>query len=71
MKKVTKEVIKVNETLLSEQSAAAYLNISYSKLRLSVRPKKEISFYRFGSSIRYTLQDLDNYIATKRVEAVN
>jgi excisionase family DNA binding protein len=67
MKKITKS----NENLLSEVSAAAYLNMSYSKLRLYVRPKNEIAFHRFGSSIRYTLQDLDNYIQKNRVEALN
>jgi excisionase family DNA binding protein len=67
MKKVTKS----NENLLSEQSAAAYLNMSYSKLRLYVRPQNKIAFYRLGSSIRYTVDDLKNYIAKNRVEARN
>jgi excisionase family DNA binding protein len=66
-----KKVTKVNENLLSEQSAAAYLNMSYSKLRLSVRPKSEISFHRLGTSIRYTMEDLDTYLRKNRVEARN
>jgi excisionase family DNA binding protein len=66
-----KKVMKVNENLLSEVAAAAYLNMSYSKLRLYVRPKNEIAFHRLGSSIRYTIEDLENYIAKNRVEAVN
>jgi excisionase family DNA binding protein len=67
MKKVTKS----NENLLSEVEASAYLNMSYSKLRLSVRPKNEIAFHRLGSSIRYTVEDLKSYIARNRIEARN
>ncbi len=66
-----KEVKKVNENLFSEVEAAAYLKMSYSKLRLYVRPKNEIAFHRLGSSIRYTLEDLQNYVAKNRVEALN
>ncbi len=66
-----KKVTKANENLLSEQSAAAYLNMSYSKLRLSVRPKNEIAFHRFGSSIRYSENDLQTYIRKNRIEARN
>lgn len=66
-----KKVIKASENLLSEQQAAAYLKMSYSKLRLYVRPNNEIAFYRLGSSIRYTVDDLKNYIAKNRVEARN
>jgi excisionase family DNA binding protein len=66
-----KKVTKANENLLSEQAAAAYLKMSYSKLRLYVRPKNEIAFHRFGSSIRYTEKDLKSYIAKNRVEALN
>ncbi len=66
-----KKITKANENLLSEQSAAAYLNMSYSKLRLSVRPKNEIAFHRLGSSIRYTVEDLKSYIARNRIEARN
>jgi excisionase family DNA binding protein len=66
-----KKVTKANENLLSEVAAAAYLNMSYSKLRLYVRPKNEIAFHRFGSSIRYTLDDLNTYVRKNRVEARN
>jgi excisionase family DNA binding protein len=66
-----KKVTKVNENLLSEVDAAAYLNISYSKLRLYVRPQNKIAFHRLGSSIRYTVDDLKNYIARNRIEALN
>jgi excisionase family DNA binding protein len=66
-----KEVKKANENFLSELRAAEYLNISYSKLRLYVRPQNKIAFHRFGSSIRYKLEDLQNYVAKNRVEALN
>jgi excisionase family DNA binding protein len=64
-----KKVKKVNENLLNEVEASAYLKMSYSKLRLYVRPKNEIAFYRLGSSIRYTLDDLESYLAKNRIEA--
>jgi excisionase family DNA binding protein len=66
-----KEVKKVNENLFSEVEAAAYLKMSYSKLRLYVRPQNKIAFHRLGSSIRYTIEDLENYITKNRVEALN
>ncbi len=66
-----KKVKKVNENLLSEVAAAAYLNMSYSKLRLYVRPQNKIAFHRLGSSIRYTIEDLNTYIRKNRVEALN
>jgi excisionase family DNA binding protein len=65
-----KKIIKTNETLLSEQSAAEYLNISYSKLRLYVRPQNKIAFYRLGTSIRYRVQDLNTYLQKNRIEAL-
>jgi excisionase family DNA binding protein len=67
MKKVTKS----NENLLSEKQASEYLNMSYSKLRLYVRPQNKIAFHRLGSSIRYTVEDLKSYIAKNRIEALN
>jgi excisionase family DNA binding protein len=66
-----KKIIKDNENFLKEVAAAAYLNISYSKLRLYVRPQNKIAFHRFGSSIRYTVEDLKNYISKNRVEALS
>ncbi len=66
-----KKVIKDNENLLREVEAAAYLNISHSKLRLYVRPQNKITFYRLGSSIRYRVEDLKTYLAKNRVEALN
>jgi excisionase family DNA binding protein len=66
-----KRITKSNENLLSEVDAAAYLKMSYSKLRLYVRPQNKISFHRFGSSIRYTVEDLKTYVKKNRVESVN
>jgi excisionase family DNA binding protein len=66
-----KKVKNANENLLSEVAAAAYLNMSYSKLRLYVRPQNKIAFHRLGSSIRYTVEDLKTYIAKNRIEALN
>jgi ribosomal protein S18 acetylase RimI-like enzyme len=66
-----KKITKANQHLLREVEAAAYLKMSYSKLRLYVRPQNKIAFHRFGSSIFYTVEDLKTYIARNRVEAVN
>ncbi len=66
-----KKVIKDSENFLKEVAAAAYLNISYSKLRLYVRPQNKIAFHRFGTSIRYTVEDLNNYVLRNRIEALN
>jgi hypothetical protein len=66
-----KKVTKANENLLNEVEASAYLKMSYSKLRLYVRPQNKIAFHRFGSSIRYTLDDLNTYVRKNRIEARN
>jgi hypothetical protein len=66
-----KKIIKDNENLLNEVEAAAYLKMSYSKLRLYVRPQSKIDFHRFGTSIRYTVEDLNNYIRKNRIEALS
>ncbi len=66
-----KKITKANENFLSEVEAAAYLKMSYSKLRLYVRPQNRIAFHRFGSSIRYTAEDLKIYAQKNRIEAVN
>jgi excisionase family DNA binding protein len=66
-----KKVIKDNENLLNEVEAAAYLKMSYSKLRLYVRPQNKIAFYRLGSSIRYKAQDLNTYLQKNRIEALS
>jgi excisionase family DNA binding protein len=66
-----KKVTEANENLLSEKQASEYLNVSYEKLRKSLRPKKKISFVRISNSVRYKLADLDAYIESCRVEAVN
>jgi excisionase family DNA binding protein len=67
----SKKIENVNENWLNEKQAAEYLKISYSKLRLFVRPKNEIAFHRFGSSIRYSVEDLKTYILKNRIEALN
>jgi excisionase family DNA binding protein len=66
-----KKIIKDGENLLNEVEAAAYLKMSHSKLRLYVRPQNKIAFHRFGSSIRYTIQDLKTYVKKNRIEALS
>jgi excisionase family DNA binding protein len=73
MKIIEKKVENVDEVrgLLTEKQSADYLNVSYETLRKNIRPKKKISFVRISNSVRYKLSDLDAYIESCRVEAVN
>ncbi len=70
MKIVNKKIKNIDE-LLSEPEAAGYLKMSYSKLRLYVRPKHEIAFFRLGTSIRYRREDLNTYLQKNRIEALS
>jgi hypothetical protein len=57
--------------LLDEKSTAKLLNISYGKLRKNIRPQNKISYMRIGTSIKYTLSDIESYLLRCRVEAKN
>jgi excisionase family DNA binding protein len=54
--------------LLSEKDAADYLAIAYRTL-WGWRKQGRISHIRFGSSVRYKKEDLDEFIRTHRVQA--
>lgn len=59
--------------LLNEKEAAFYLGVSVSLLRqLRTRsyPSKAdfLPFYKIGRSVRYRLEDLDEWLEKRRVE---
>jgi excisionase family DNA binding protein len=63
---------KLSETtILTEKEAGKYLNISAETLRKCVRYKGLIPFVRVSKGIRYLKADLDAYIKSNRIEAVN
>ncbi|HEX8396058.1 MAG TPA: helix-turn-helix domain-containing protein [Pyrinomonadaceae bacterium] len=49
------EIQPSQETILSESEAAKYLKISRMTL-FRIRERKEISFYRIGSRILYSIE---------------
>ncbi len=60
-----------NQTLIGEKAAAAMLSISYEVLRKRLRPQRQIPYLRIGNSIRYSVKDLNSYLAKCRIEAKN
>jgi predicted DNA-binding transcriptional regulator AlpA len=54
-------------TALTERDAAVYLNYSRAYLRVSRRMGRGPAFIRIGRSIRYRIQDLDQWLAAHRV----
>ena len=51
---------------LSEKQAATYLKCSISKLQ-ALRKNNAIGFWKFGRSIRYNKETLDQFIAANSV----
>lgn len=58
-------------SLIDEKTAASLLSMSYTKLRKTVRPQNKIAYVRIGTSVKYTMSDLEAYLAKCRVEAKN
>ncbi len=63
--------IEDNQTLFDEKTAAAILSVSYDTLRKRIRPRRLIAHVRIANSVRYTMKDLNAYIAKCRVKAVS
>ncbi len=57
---------KVTGALLSEQAAANYLGLSYRTL-WGWRKLGRIAHIRFGSTVRYKREDLDEFIRSHRI----
>lgn len=57
------------QQIFTEREACKYLNISASTLWRE-RQARRISYHRLGGSIRYTLDDLRDYLARNRQPAV-
>ncbi len=73
MKITEKKLENVDEMefLISERAAAAVLSVSYEVLRKRLRPQRQIPYLRIGNSIRYSVKDLNSYLAECRIEAKN
>jgi len=54
--------------LLKERAAAAYLGIAYRTL-WGWRKQGCISYIRFGKQIRYTREDLDEFVRSRRIQS--
>ncbi len=72
MEKIIMEQIETAENfkLVSEQSAAKILKISYSKIKY-LRGQGKIGFVRLGKSIRYKVSQLQKFVELGVVEAKN
>jgi hypothetical protein len=57
--------------LIDEKSASRLLSVSYEKLRKTIRPQNKIAYVRIGTSVKYTLADLEAYLSKCRIEAKN
>ncbi len=55
------------QSLLDEDGAAAYIGMSSHFLRAARIKKRGPPFLRLGRSIRYTIADLDAWLAKRRV----
>jgi hypothetical protein len=58
-------------SLIDEPTVASLIGVSYTKLRKVLRPSGRISYLRIGASVKYTLADVNDYLAKCRVEAKN
>lgn len=54
---------KANERLVSEREAAAYLGISRITL-LRARQAGRVRFFRIGTAVRYSLDQLQEFLTT-------
>jgi excisionase family DNA binding protein len=53
--------------LISEKAAADYLGVAYRTL-WGWRKQGRISHIRFGSAVRYSRDDLDDFIQANRIQ---
>lgn len=55
------------QTYIPISSAAQYLGISVRKLRYLIKdPRDPLPFFRIGRSIRFKVEDIDNWMTTLR-----
>lgn len=57
----------VSGKYLNQLQAAAYLGLAKSTVSL-LTSRGELTHYRVGRSVRYTLKDLDNFMAERKVD---
>lgn len=58
-----KQATNINPGFISKEDAAAYMGLSYTAFRDNVRP--HIPNYKFGTSVRFKIKDLDRYAESK------
>jgi excisionase family DNA binding protein len=58
------------ETYLSVAETAEYLNTSERFVRRLITERR-IAFHHVGRHVRFALSDLDLWLASRRVEAIN
>lgn len=63
------EVVK-HKTMLNEDEAALFLNITINAIR-ALRYKRKLSHYKFGGRIQYKMNDLQNYANDHLVPSFN
>ena len=59
---------KVNSKLLTIKQAAEYLNLKISRLRAAVF-RKEISIVKIGALIRFDMDDLIEWIESRKIKS--
>ena len=60
-----------NRPVLTEKEAATWLSLKESTLRAWRYRGKGPSFLRFGSAIRYSIDDLEDFMDSSRVTQVH
>lgn len=64
------ETFKVNQALLTDKEAAAYLNLSTSTLAVwRCTKRQELPFIKLGRAVRYRQTDLDKWLESQTVGA--
>jgi hypothetical protein len=66
--KVYKETdVYLTNAYLNEKKVAKMLNLSVSTLRMDRHYNKGLPYYKIGKSVRYNINDVKNYLDTKRI----
>lgn len=56
--------------LISSMEAAKYLNISRTTLWRLTKVEKQVPAYHIGGSIKYNIDELDDYLSSRRINPV-
>lgn len=58
------------QRLLSREEAAEYLNVSTRQLKGQAVAGTGPAYYRVGKFVKYSLADIDNWLASQRVASI-